>query len=920
MRISLGILREYMQEKYLSALVEGRVEDARDKFPDMEDDDFDKIVANQPAGSNNKYLLWSLKQADALLENDPDRQALTIVIQAVRLFDGNKQRLEKKDLNAYADTAEVEAAIEKLGGKSKSQEAKQAKSDTDVIYQDDRFLVLRPHTTEASCKYGTGTKWCIAATASRNYFNSYSSSNNKFYFVIDKKAEPNSANSKFAFAIVDPATTGGAPVQVYDATDKQVGTAPVIKHVGEKWPQIWQKIEAHLKANPVTREVEEAQKATEEHVKTLMKGEKVSKEGLEKIAKDGKMTTPVIMALIKRMQEYTGPLDYSDPRSNIVSSLANRASQLTPEGSLALIKYVASAKPAGDSYWSGRYHLETLIKNAPLSADAFRDLAQTSADDTTLSQILANPNCPIDIIETLAARLPELRSRELKKNIYRALIKRGTITSEQMGDAMRGEGSYDSMAYEVLHYPDLSANLTPALLRMVPVKSADDLKRFLALPNVPPDMAADLISTHWKQLKKPDLYELLRSVSLPTEMIERIWVDKDPHIRTALLQNPAIGVANATKFVGSRNSAYRFAVAHNTVLEPESLQTLAGDESASTRAAVATNANASVEILKTLAGDEATVVRANVASNPKTPRNILDALKKDSDDFVRKSARKTLKTLETTETYVRMMLGMHSLLTEELADDDSPNTMAPHWTEIPRGGVTTAEFIAIFLLQNNGHAIREEVEAAYQTWNPQHDTTRYSRAGRRYGRRQPVAVKAKNVWQILKHDEQYGDHSSRSTTAAGKGWWWAPAGINKGAMFRLTPPGASAALESLQTVRTKYAGRQWTAKEQPPVKKSPPAPGLGAPRPVPGAAAAPPGAPAPTPAAAGPRGPKQTYKIYGKFKGHPVSTRLKGQAYVGPQDSEFRAGEQASITPADGKLTVKKTDSDHSQTWDPIDG
>lgn len=645
-----------------------------------------------------------------------------------------------------------------------------------------------------------------------------------------------------------------------------------------------------------------------------MKGEKVSKEGLEKIAKDATLTTPVILALVQRMREYTGPADYMDPRPGIISRLAERARQLTPEGALALIKYIPSSEPAGETYWPGRYSLETLIKNAPLTPEAFRDLAQ-KADDATISLILRNPNCPADIIESLANRMSEINSRELKNDIWRALIKRGTITAEQMREAMAaGAHGYGGLAYEIFHNPEMSARLTPELLRLVPVRNADELKRFLTLPNVPADLTADLISQHWRQLKKKDLYDLLQSVNLPTEMIERIWNDKDVHIRTALLQNPSIGAVNAATFAGSRNSAYRFAVAHNTVTPPESLQILAGDESASTRAAVAANPNTPAETLRVLAGDEATVVRAGVASNPKAPRNVLDALKRDSDEFVRKTVRKTLKSLETAEAFIALSLGMHGhLFTEELTDDDGPNTMSPHWSEIPVNSIKTTEFVAIYLLQNNGSANREDIEAAFQQWNPQRDQVRYY--GSRFGRRRAQTVRAKNVWQIIKNEEEYNETPTRTTSAGGRGWWWSPPGINKGALVRLTPRGAAAALESLQAVRNKYISRQWSTREQPPVKRSPPPAGL---NPQAAAAAAP---AARTPGA--PRGPKTTYKIYGRFKGRPVATRLKGQAYVPPVDitTQFSPGEQAEISPGEnGKLNVKKTGGDHTQEWEPIDG
>lgn len=73
------------------------------------------------------------------------------------------------------------------------------------------------------------------------------------------------------------------------------------------------------------------------------------------------------------------------------------------------------------------------------------------------------------------------------------------------------------------------------------------------------------------------------------------------------------------------------------------------------------------------------------------------------------------------------------------------------------------------------------------------------------------------------------------------------------------------------------------------------------------------------PAAPAPKAGKTSYKIYGKMKGAPAHTRLKGKAYVAPQDTQFTPGELANITADNGKLKVKKPDSDHTQTWEPAD-
>lgn len=916
MKVRLSTLRELLVESYDYLLTEGRIDDAREKYPDMEDEAFDYLVANQPAGSNNKYLMWACARAEELLEHDPDPTGLTVVMQAIRLFDGNKQRLEKKDLYQYKTIEEVEQAIDKLQKPTTNKKEASAQADTDVIYDDDRWLVVRPYTTEASCKHGSNTTWCIASQGDRNYYTTYSQSNNKFYFVIDKQSAPydpstksGPVTAKFAIVIQHPVNEdeNTSTIQVFNAADRQVGLQAVINHVGDKWSEIWGKIKQHVSKNPESREVIDARKASEELVQNLMKGESVSPEGLKKIARNAKLTNPIIRALLRVMRNYSGPRDHRDYRNDIMSILAGRAISLPAEGALELIKFIPSMKPENDFYWSGGYQRDAIIRSAQLTPDGFRELARTN-EKSILSALVQNPACPNDVIQNLADLLPEIQERSLRKNIYRALILRGTITPAQMHDAVNDGDRWNSLVYDLLNVPGLSHNLSPELMRLIPINSADDMKKFLSLPNVPSDVAADLINTNWNMLNKADLYELLRTVNLPTEMIERIWANKDQHIRTALLQNPAIGSTNAAKFAASRNSAYRFAVAHNTVTPAESLATLARDESASTRSAVAANPNTPVATLKALAADDATVVRASVASNPKSEASVVKALTRDSDEFVRKAARKTLKALNTVESYVKLMTGMHRLLSEELEDEDMNDIMTPHWSEIPRGVITEAEFVVVYLLQNNGHASREDIQDAFQTWNPQTDTTHYS-YGRGRLRRRATVVRAKNVWQLIKTRE-YARPPSRTITASGKGWWWSPAGINKGSLLRLTPAGAAAAMNVLSMIRTRYTDQQWTTHQQPAVKTSAPPREL-KPNTTPPATRAP----------SEPRAPKTTYKIYGRFKGYPVSTRLKGQAYVGPQNTQFVPGEQAIISKTDNnKLRVKKSNGDHTQDWDPIDG
>lgn len=72
---------------------------------------------------------------------------------------------------------------------------------------------------------------------------------------------------------------------------------------------------------------------------------------------------------------------------------------------------------------------------------------------------------------------------------------------------------------------------------------------------------------------------------------------------------------------------------------------------------------------------------------------------------------------------------------------------------------------------------------------------------------------------------------------------------------------------------------------------------------------------APKPEPASPSGP--AYKVYGKMKGAPAHTRVKGKAYLAPGDTKFKSGQRVKVEPRDGKLSVKDQNSDHTQTWEP---
>lgn len=99
-------------------------------------------------------------------------------------------------------------------------------------------------------------------------------------------------------------------------------------------------------------------------------------------------------------------------------------------------------------------------------------------------------------------------------------------------------------------------------------------------------------------------------------------------------------------------------------------------------------------------------------------------------------------------------------------------------------------------------------------------------------------------------------------------------------------------------------------------------------RPAPGGAAPPPQPPPGQARAAGAatgRPTKDSYKVYGWRQGRRV-VRVGGKLYgtgqggrVGNAQTRFNANDRAQVTRDGERMKVKKPDSDHTQTWDPID-
>ena len=154
---------------------------------------------NDPSG-NNKYLMWMVKM---YLNPEERGTSPNDISSLVGRFHKNVDRLSPvlmmdlgfanprlvtspKNLDSYEDIAQLERVMDEVESiQTRKEKEKEAKGGVDKLYEDDRWLLVKPNTYEGSCYYGSSTKWCTAAKDYPKHFEDYIVQGVLFY-IIDK--------------------------------------------------------------------------------------------------------------------------------------------------------------------------------------------------------------------------------------------------------------------------------------------------------------------------------------------------------------------------------------------------------------------------------------------------------------------------------------------------------------------------------------------------------------------------------------------------------------------------------------------------------------------------------------------------------------------------------------------------------------
>ena len=80
-----------------------------------------------------------------------------------------------KNIDSYDELSSLERVMDEMDAvQTKKEKEKEAKAGVDKLYEDDRWLLVKPNTYEGSCYYGSSTKWCTASKDYPKHFEDYS--------------------------------------------------------------------------------------------------------------------------------------------------------------------------------------------------------------------------------------------------------------------------------------------------------------------------------------------------------------------------------------------------------------------------------------------------------------------------------------------------------------------------------------------------------------------------------------------------------------------------------------------------------------------------------------------------------------------------------------------------------------------------
>ena len=197
-------------------------------YSQIPQDIFQQIISADPTyniekpnkmGKYGKWLLTLYQKQNIKIED------LYKAKEYLSTFIKFNPKLQQKDIMKYHSLTELYTVIEPFlknpqQTATKAEEIRNIKEGAEKVYEDGKWLVVVPHTEEASCYYGKGTQWCTAADKSNNMFDYYNK-DGLLYINILK-----GTNTKYQFHFETQQFMDANDNQIQRPIDTTIGLTP----------------------------------------------------------------------------------------------------------------------------------------------------------------------------------------------------------------------------------------------------------------------------------------------------------------------------------------------------------------------------------------------------------------------------------------------------------------------------------------------------------------------------------------------------------------------------------------------------------------------------------------------------------------------------------------------------------------------
>lgn len=235
-----------------------KIKDLKDKYPTYKIDVIEVLSKMDPT-KTNKYLPFMIKCTSDWVQwinKELKNETFKEMFEVIKDFEDLSQRnlLDNKDIYSYESNQDIIESVKSAKEKITRSEVK--KKETEVLYEDDRWLVLFPLSVRSSNLYGKGTKWCVSSEDHNygKYFKQYTD-NGVLIFVIDKKVSDTEARTndfaKIAFHNDRKKQDG---ITLWDVKDTQMGVSNAMKVYSMLQDEVMDIINKRLENGPTNKE------------------------------------------------------------------------------------------------------------------------------------------------------------------------------------------------------------------------------------------------------------------------------------------------------------------------------------------------------------------------------------------------------------------------------------------------------------------------------------------------------------------------------------------------------------------------------------------------------------------------------------------------------------------------------------------